>query len=196
MQDLATGGQSADAHCRTICSASMRWRTSVSPTSALWPAIRRARRTFAPMPKSSKRSHGFVGLLQSPELLNRRLAGAQIPRQIHQRMQARLNDIDLDGPWPLPLPLVTEAMGVPYPLDALPAGLANAVREVAGFVQCPVALAACSAFSALSVAGQGLVNVCRGDSLIGPVGTTCWRLRNRGKEKSECDRRFSDGLHA
>jgi hypothetical protein len=57
----------------------------------------------------------------------------------------------------------------PYPLDALPVFLRDAVKEVQGFVQAPAALVACSALAALSLAAQGLVNVRRDAQLVGPV---------------------------
>ena len=198
MQDLATGGQSADIITLSDHLQRLDALENVGGLAYLGTLARDTPgtaniRAHAEIVKEKSRIRGLTAIAGTVE---QAVSGGANSGQIHQRMQARLNDIDLDGPWPLPLPLVTEAMGVPYPLDALPAGLANAVREVAGFVQCPVALAACSALSALSVAGQGLVNVCRGDSLIGPVGLYLLAIAESGERKSECDRRFSDGLHA
>ena len=71
--------------------------------------------------------------------------------------------------WPEPLPLIVSHERLRYPTDALPGLLGMAVREVQAFVQCPVALAACSALSVLSVAAQGLVDVQRRDGLSAPV---------------------------
>ena len=94
-------------------------------------------------------------------------------------------------PWPDPLPLVGESKPLPYPLDALPGAIGAAVREVAVFVQCPVPLPACSVLSALSVAGQGLVNVRRGSDLEGPASLYLLTVAESGERKSECDRRFT-----
>lgn len=94
-------------------------------------------------------------------------------------------------PWPDPLPLVGESKPLPYPLDALPGAIGAAVREVAAFVQGPVPLPACSALSALSVAGQGLVNVRRGSDLEGPASLYLLTVAESGERKSECDRRFT-----
>ncbi len=74
-----------------------------------------------PIVKEKSRIRGLTAIAGTVE---QAVSGGANSGRMHQRMQARLNDIDLNGPWPLPLPLVTEAMGVPYPLDALPAGLA------------------------------------------------------------------------
>lgn len=97
-------------------------------------------------------------------------------------------------PWGDPLPLIAETDPDPYPLDALPGTIGAAVREVAAFVQCPVALAACSAMSALSVAVQGLANVRRGPNLEGPIGVYLMAVADSGERKSEADRRFAEPL--
>ena len=52
--------------------------------------------------------------------------------------------------WPEPAPLVNQQESEPYPLDALPGIIGAAVCEVVDFVQCPVALAACSALAVVS----------------------------------------------
>jgi len=96
--------------------------------------------------------------------------------------------------WPEPEPLIGESEQVPYPLGSLPGAIGRAVREVADFVQCPEALPACSALSALSVAGQGLVNVRRGSALEGPVSLYLLTVAESGERKSECDKRFTAPL--
>ena len=95
------------------------------------------------------------------------------------------------GDWPAPLPLIVSHERLPYPADALPGLLGDTVREVQAFVQCPVALAACSALSVLSVAAQGLVDVQRGDGLSGPVTLYFLVLADSGERKTSCDRIFS-----
>lgn len=96
--------------------------------------------------------------------------------------------------WPDPLPLIADTVAAPYPVDALPGAIGEAVREVAAFVQCPVALAACSALSVLSAAAQGLANVRRGPDLQGPVSLYLLAVAESGERKSECDKRFSEPL--
>lgn len=95
---------------------------------------------------------------------------------------------------PAPLPLVAELTADPYPLDALPGEFGAAVREVVAYLQCPVALAACSALSALSVAAQGLANVRRDGNLEGPVSLYLLSAAYSGERKSELDRYFSKPL--
>jgi hypothetical protein len=68
---------------------------------------------------------------------------------------------DQQPSWDAPEPLECEGELEPYPLDALPKELRAAVEEVVAFVQCPPALAACSALAQLSVSGQGCANVYR-----------------------------------
>ena len=60
--------------------------------------------------------------------------------------------------WPEPEPLGEALEGEPYPDDALPGILGDAVRQAQAFVLAPMALVACSALAALSVAVQGLVD--------------------------------------
>ena len=71
--------------------------------------------------------------------------------------------------WGEPCELIQNSKSSPYPIDALPIGIRNAVKEVLDFTQCPPALAACSALSTLSVAAQHLANVTRAEGLTSPV---------------------------
>jgi hypothetical protein len=70
------------------------------------------------------------------------------------------------------------------------------VVEAQSFVQSPVALVACSALSALSVAAQGLTNVRRDHQLVGPVSLYILAVAESGERKSTCDRIFSASLRA
>jgi len=56
--------------------------------------------------------------------------------------------------WPDPEPLCEAPAPLPYPVDTLPALLRDAVLKAQSFVQAPVALVACSALAALSLAGR------------------------------------------
>ena len=100
----------------------------------------------------------------------------------------------LGDSWPEPQPLHAESELAPYPLDALPASIGDAVREVVAFVQCPPALAACSALSALSLAGQHLADVARDDVLRGPVSLFLLAVAESGERKTTCDGYFLAGL--
>jgi putative DNA primase/helicase len=96
--------------------------------------------------------------------------------------------------WPKPLPLVSHDEAAPYPLDSLPGVIGAAVREVVGFVQCPVPLAACSALTAISTVVQGLVNVRRAENLTGPVSLYVLAVAESGERKTTCDNYFTSAI--
>ncbi|MFO1315396.1 MAG: DUF3987 domain-containing protein [Burkholderiales bacterium] len=96
--------------------------------------------------------------------------------------------------WPDPEPLTEPLDSLPYPADALPPLLRDAVREAQAFVQAPMALVASSALAALSVAAQGLVNVRRDHQLAGPVSLYLLAVADSGERKTTCDTIFSPAL--
>ena len=96
--------------------------------------------------------------------------------------------------WPDHEPLTEPLDPLPYPADALPPLLRDAVREAQAFVQAPVALVACSALAALSLATQGLVNVRRDHQLAGPVSLYLLAVADSGERKTTCDAIFSPAL--
>lgn len=96
--------------------------------------------------------------------------------------------------WPEPEALTTAQDPMPYPVQALPEVLREAVQEVQAFVQAPMALVACSALSVLSVAAQGLVNVRRDAQLLGPVSLYLLAVAESGERKSTCDRLLGAAL--
>lgn len=96
--------------------------------------------------------------------------------------------------WPDPQPLGLKIDPVPYPLDALPGTLRNAVAEVQGFVKAPIPLVASSALSALSVAVQAHIDVQRADRLAGPVGVYTLTVADSGERKSTVDGFFATAI--
>ena len=96
--------------------------------------------------------------------------------------------------WPDPEPLTAPVESRPYPVDALPPLLRDAVIEAQAFVQSPAALVACSALSALSIAAQGIVNVRRDPQLAGPVSLYLLSVAESGERKTTCDRVFGAAL--
>lgn len=92
--------------------------------------------------------------------------------------------------WPELMPLVAATTSEPYPLDALPGVIGEAVREAVGFVQCPDALAACSALSAVSLVSQGLADVQRSEGLSGPSSLFVLAIAESGERKTTCDGHF------
>lgn len=80
---------------------------------------------------------------------------------------------------------------LPYPVDALPGLIRDAVQEVQTFTQAPAALVACSALAVLSAAAQGLANVRRDAQLCGPVSINTLVVADSGERKTSCDEFFS-----
>lgn len=97
-------------------------------------------------------------------------------------------------PWPAPLPLASAEDEEPYPLDALPQLMRDAVEEVAAFVQAPLPLVANSALSALSIAAQAQVDVARAECLHGPSSLFLLAIADSGERKSSCDGHFTEAL--
>lgn len=110
------------------------------------------------------------------------------------QLVAAENGAPTHAAWPDPEPLTTPLDPLPYPVDALPPLLREAVMEVQAFVQAPAALVACSALSTLSVAAQGLVNVRRDAQLVGPVSLYVLAVAESGERKTTCDRILSAAL--
>lgn len=98
---------------------------------------------------------------------------------------------DASSDWPAPQPLRARIKSEPYPLDALPAGIQAAVKEVAGFVQAPLALVASSALAALSLAAQARADVKRAERLQGPAGLFMLTIADSGERKTTCDNFFT-----
>src|SRR3569832_1284887 len=93
--------------------------------------------------------------------------------------------------WEDPLPLVTATEAAPYPLDALPEVLRDAVAEVRHFVQAPCPLIASSALAAVSLATQAYVDVRRAERLQGPSSLFLLTVADSGERKSTCDGLFT-----
>lgn len=111
-------------------------------------------------------------------------------------MKARLDAAQVvsigvsDSGWREPAPLLAINDRIAYPVDALPPIMRDAVDEVQAYVQAPVAMVAVSALSALSLAGQGLVDVERDARLIGPASLYLLTVAESGERKSTCDGYF------
>jgi hypothetical protein len=94
---------------------------------------------------------------------------------------------DVGAPWPVPESLVSKADPAPYPVDALPGVVCEAVAEVNAFVKAPIEMAAMSAISAMSLAIQAHVDVERASRLTGPVGVFTIAVAESGERKSTLD---------
>ncbi len=82
----------------------------------------------------------------------------------------------------------------PYPIDALPALMRDAVVEYQAYGQQPVAMVATSALSALSLAAQHLADVGRDPELVGPCSLNTLTVAVSGERKTSADRGFTAGL--
>jgi len=102
---------------------------------------------------------------------------------------------NISDPWPAPQPLLTGTEPEPYPVDALPDGICNAVTEVQGFVQAPVPLVAGSALSALSIAVQSMTDVQRANRLTGPCSLYLLAVAQSGERKTALDRYFTAAIN-
>ena len=96
--------------------------------------------------------------------------------------------------WPDLVPLIDSVASEPYPLDALPTAMREAVLEVQGFAQAPMAMVATSALSALSMAAQALHDVKRAEKLTGPIGLFTLVLADSGERKTTCDEFFMPAI--
>jgi hypothetical protein len=100
----------------------------------------------------------------------------------------------LASEWSKPDSLLLESVSPKYPLESLPSGIGDAVNEVVEFVQCPPALAACSALSALSVSAQHIANVRRAEGLEGTVSLYILAIAESGERKSSVDKHFTTAI--
>ena len=107
-----------------------------------------------------------------------------------------LKNYSISNIWVSPTSLIQEVNSPPYPIDALPITIRKAVKEVLDFTQCPPALAACSALSALSLAAQHLANVSRAEGLTSPVSLYTLAIAESGERKTSVDKHFTTAISA
>ena len=96
--------------------------------------------------------------------------------------------------WPEVQPLTAKIEAHPYPLEALPTSIREAVREVMNFVQAPIPLVASSALAAASVAVQARVDIERASKLTGPSSLFLLTIADSGERKSSCDGFFTKAI--
>ena len=96
--------------------------------------------------------------------------------------------------WSAPELLEDSHDPLPYPIEAFPTTIRAAVEEVVDFVKAPMALAAASALSVVSVALQGLYDVERAPGLAGPISLYMLSIAESGERKTSCDGHFKRAL--
>ena len=90
-------------------------------------------------------------------------------------------------------PLMTANGGKPYPLDALPRTLKNAVTEGVTIIKCPTAMAASSALATLATACQGIANIQPHNGLKpSPLSLFFMQIAKSGERKSSIDGLFTE----
>ncbi|HEN3279202.1 TPA: DUF3987 domain-containing protein [Yersinia enterocolitica] len=85
--------------------------------------------------------------------------------------------------------------GSPFPVDAFPQIIRNAIYEVEQHTQAPQALIAASALGAISLACQNQIDVCRLKNLSGPVSLFLLTLAESGERKSTVDKLLMEPLY-
>ena len=94
-----------------------------------------------------------------------------------------------EAPWPEPEPLSDPAdKPAPYPLDALPPLMREAVASYQHFGRQPLAIVAGSALASASLAVQGLVDVRRDGLLCSPASLSIVTVAESGERKTAADR--------
>ena len=77
--------------------------------------------------------------------------------------------------------------GRPFPVDAFPKIIRNAIYEVEQHTQAPQGLIAASALGVISLACQNRIDVCRLNNLRGPVSLFLMTLAEAGERKFTVD---------
>lgn len=85
--------------------------------------------------------------------------------------------------------------GSPFPVDAFPQIIRNAIYEVEQHTQAPQALIAASALGVISLACQNRIDVCRLNNLRGPVSLFLLTLAESGERKSTVDKLLMEPLY-
>lgn len=105
-----------------------------------------------------------------------------------------VNSVNENSIWEEPQPLSLRIAPEPYPTEALPKTIRDAVLEVTDFVKAPVAMVAGSAIGALSLAAQAHFNVQRAKRLEGPISIFAMTIADSGERKSTCDNFFTSAI--
>ena len=105
-----------------------------------------------------------------------------------------VNEMELDRLKWAPQELRRVERAEPYPIDAFPPIIRQAVQEVADHVQAPIALIAASALSAVSSAIQTRFSVQRDAHTFGPASLYLLTVAGSGERKSTVDRKFTNAI--
>lgn len=93
-----------------------------------------------------------------------------------------------------PIPLIaTPEKSAPYPVDALPDTIRDAVRSYQDYGQQPIEMVAMSAIACMALTCQGLANIARDRQLISPLSLSMIVSADSGERKTSGDRMFFSG---
>ncbi len=94
--------------------------------------------------------------------------------------------------WQAPTPIIPNTEhALPYPIEALPSTIRDAILSYQQYGQQPLPLVACSALANVSLACQTLANVARDHLLVSPVSLFFLVVAGSGERKSAADYAFS-----
>lgn len=94
--------------------------------------------------------------------------------------------------WQEPEPLYSDDVKrVPYPVDILPEGFKQAVLDVQGITQAPMAMVSTCAITALALAAQGHFDVARNNQLSSPLSLYSLVMAESGERKTSVDGHFT-----
>jgi len=102
-----------------------------------------------------------------------------------------LNDFINPLDFQQPLSLTDNLEEKPYPKDALPLSIRNAVDEAYNFIKAPYPMLATAALGTISTVLQAHYDVTRADKLNGPSSLFTLTIADSGERKSTCDGIFS-----
>lgn len=97
--------------------------------------------------------------------------------------------------WPEYGSLTVKIESLPYPIEALPPIILDAVLEVQKYVQAPIAMVVTCAISAISAACQGHGDVRRDHGLQGPSSLYFLTIAESGERKTTVDEYFTKAIH-
>ena len=84
---------------------------------------------------------------------------------------------------------------IPFPIDALPSVMKNAVTEAVNFNQCPIPIAVSVALGSLSAAAQSHYDVSRDENQVSPISLSLITIAESGERKTSTDKPFAKCFH-
>lgn len=113
----------------------------------------------------------------------------QLARRFDEKTKPSRQDQALE--WSDLVPFESPKRGKPFPVDALPGLIHDAVTEYAPYGKQPVAMIASSALAAVSLCCQGHADVARDEQLVSPTSLSFVVVARSGERKTAVDGVFS-----